>query len=133
MKLTVVPIASLPVPGLPPSAVDSIGATDRPSRYEKPQGYTAIELAVDGDAGGPGSFAVYRFWYDTKTWRPEGPKGATPTGFQRLTPATAPGADAIPVRISVPNGPCDLCVVRTAGAAITTGGLEVCELLGQER
>lgn len=117
--LTVVPEASLPAPGLPPSEIDSLGTDTNPARLTKANGYTSLEIGFDLTQVGTGDYALYRYWQASKSWKPEGPRGATPTTFTGGTIATM-----VPARVSVPVIEGDYCVVlMTAGGTGIAGGL----------
>lgn len=127
--LTPIPLASVPVPGLPPSAIDALGTADRPARFTKPSSYGAVEVGFGGT--GSGSYAVYKYWPGSKSWRPEGPRGATPTTVDMSTVA-----GSVPVRISTEAVECDLCLVLCSGTGIVDGGEfahAVFEMVGQNR
>ena len=49
--LTVVPEASLPAPGLPPSEIDSLGTDTNPARLTKANGYTSLEQITEPVSG----------------------------------------------------------------------------------
>lgn len=115
MIVSVVSFADLPDPGLPPEAINTtVPALDPPALIDKVNGYNSIEFAFNGTAGGPGDYALFMYWHDSKSWKPEGPRGSTPTTVA-LT-----GANAVPVRISVPMTQRYVAVVFTGGAQITT-------------
>ena len=116
MIVSVVSFADLPDPGLPPEAINTtVPALDPPALIDKVNGYNSIEFAFNGTAGGPGDYALFMYWHDSKTWKPEGPRGSTPTTVD-LT-----GANSVPVRISVPITQRYLAVVfMDTGTQITT-------------
>lgn len=98
-------VDDLPADGEPPSALETVvpGAL-----FTKRNGYNAVDLAVTTETETV-SLAVYRYNRDFKGWRPEGPRGTTPTSF---APVASPiSDDNIPIRISVPVVEEFLCVV----------------------
>lgn len=113
--MTPIALASLPVPGLPPSAVDSLGTTDKPARMTKRSAYGAVEVGFTGT--GSGNYAVFKYWPGSKAWRPEGPRGATPAAIDMSTVA-----GSVPMRISTEWVECDLCLVLVSGSGIVDGG-----------
>lgn len=128
MLVSVVHWDVLPAPGQPPSAIDAVGATPGlPARFTKPNVYNAVEFCLPsvGGAGGPGDYALYKYWYDSKTWKPEGPRGSTPTSIAVTLP------DAVPVRVSVEEIETQLAVVWTGGGVVITP--EIAEVLTQRR
>jgi len=127
MLVSVVHWDVLPAPGLPPSAIDGFGATPGlPARFTKPNLYNAVEFSLQaGGAGGPGDYALYKYWWDSKSWKPEGPRGSTPTSIAVTLP------DSVPVRVSVEEIETQLAVVWTGGGAVITP--EIAEVLTQRR
>lgn len=126
MKVSVVYASALPAPGSDITAIDSLGVVPGfPARFTKPSGYNAVEFAFTGTAGGPGDYALYRYWYDSKSWKPEGPRGSTPTSVSRTLP------DSVPVRVSVEEVETQMAVVWTGGGVVITP--EVAEVLCQRR
>lgn len=117
------------MPGLPPSAIDALGTTDKPARMTKRSGYGAVEVGFTGT--GSGNYAVFKYWPGSKTWRPEGPRGATPAAINM-----ANVAGSVPVRISTEIVACELCLVLCEGSGIVDGGEfapAIFELVEQER
>lgn len=112
----VVELASVPPPGSPPSAVDALSGSATPVRFRKPNGYNAVEFAFPSDNAGSGDYALYRYWPEDLDWKPEGPRGATPTTMDQATVA-----GRVPVRISVPVVEYDVIVVLCAGGGIEPG------------
>jgi hypothetical protein len=78
------------------------------SLFRKPAGFNTVELAITGTAAGPEDYELLRWWGVDQNWRPEGPRGATPTTFE-LT-----GTNSVPARISVPTVECFFVVLRTS-------------------
>lgn len=115
---TVVALADVPAPGSAPSAIDALGTSTNPARLTKRNGYNSVEFGFDLTQVGTGEYALYRYWQDSKSWKPEGPRGATPTAFTAATPATM-----VPARVSVPIVECELCIVLTGGGTGIAGGL----------
>jgi hypothetical protein len=120
MVLTVVPLASLPAPGQPPDAIDALAAGGNPARMTKRSGYNALEFGFAGT--GSGDYALFSYWPDSKSWKPEGPRGATPAKIDLATVA-----DSVPVRISTAVTECEVCVVLCAGAGVAGGVVELRE------
>lgn len=110
--LFVVPLASVPVAGNPANAVDAVGG-GAPVRFRKPNGYNAVEFGFPSNGTGSGDYALFRYWPEDMDWKPEGPRGATPTTIDQ---ATVSGRT--PVRISTPAVEYDVIVVLCAGAGI---------------
>lgn len=129
-KLAVIALASLPVPGLPPSAIDALGTANSPARFTKVSSYNAVEFGFTSTNSGNGSYALYRYWPTDKDWKPEGPRGATPMTIDMSTVA-----GKVPVRISMLAVETDVCVVLVSGAGIVNdGGLPVpCIIEAQNR
>lgn len=116
-RLTAIPLASLPAPGQPPSAVDALAVDGIPTRLTKRNGYVCVEFGFTSSFGGSGDYALYRYWPTDRDWKPEGPRGATPTTIDM---ATVSGQ--VPVRVSVPVVEVELCVVLVDGAGVDDGG-----------
>jgi len=114
--LTVIPIGSLPAPGSPVTAIDALGTAFLPARLTKRNGYNAVEFSIDPGGTGSGDYALFKFWPGSKTWRPEGPRGATPTTYD-----TSTVAGSVPVRVSVEEIELDCCVVLVSGTGVKTG------------
>lgn len=126
MLVSVVHYDVLPGPGNPPSAIDTVGAAPGyPARFTKPNVYNAVEFAFNGTGGGPGDYALYKYWHDSQSWKPEGPRGSTPTSIDLGLP------DSVPVRVSVEEVQAILAVVWTGGGAVITP--EVVEVQMQRR
>lgn len=116
-KLTVIAVADLPAPGSPPSAIDALGTESLPARHTKANTYNAVEFGFTSSYTGSGDYALYRYWPVDKDWKPEGPRGSTPTTIDM-----GAVAGQVPVRVSMLNVETDVCVVQTGGAGITDGG-----------
>lgn len=116
-KLTVVAVADLPAPGQPASDIDALGTDERPARFTKANTYNAVEFGFTSSYTGSGDYALYRYWPVDKDWKPEGPRGATPTTIDMAT-----SAGQVPVRVSMLNVETDVCVVRVSGTGIANGG-----------
>lgn len=116
MISSVINVADLPVPGLPPESINTTVPTiDPPALIDKVNGYNSVEFAFNGTAGGPGEYALFMYWHDSKSWKLEGPRGATPPTVART------GPDSVPVRISVPRTQRYIAVVfMGTGTQITT-------------
>lgn len=123
-------LADLPAPGNPASAVDVLAVGGIPARMTKRNGYNAVEFAlpVSPVGTGAGDYALYKYWPATKTWRPEGPRGATPTTWD-----TSSLAATVPIRVSVEAIACDICIVLTSGAGVQGDGLSPAEVQEQVR
>jgi hypothetical protein len=129
--LSQVRIGDIPPPGLPPSAIDALGTADYPARLTKRNGYNCVEFAFDPDAAGAGDYALYVYWPDSKSWRPEGPRGATPTRYDTTTVE-----GRVPIRVSTRITECDVCVVLTTiggGGVTVDAGLAPVEIQEQNR
>lgn len=127
--LTVVAVADLPPPGQPASAIDALALNDIPTRYTKANGYTCIEFGFTSTFTGSGDYALYRYWPTDKDWKPEGPRGATPTTIDMATVA-----GQVPVRISALQVEAEFCVVLTSGTGVDDGGdAAPCVIEGQIR
>lgn len=117
--LTVIPLASLPAPGLPPSAVDSLAVGGNPARLTKRNGYNCLEFGFKSTDMGSGGYALYKYWPGSAgqpgsaSWKPEGPRGATPTTIDMSTVA-----GSVPIRVSTEVTECEVCVVLTSGAGV---------------
>lgn len=109
--VTIIELDDLPADGSPATDVNA-GAAD--TLFEKRSGYNSVDLDVDIN-GADADFAIYRYWDDYKGWRPEGPRGTTPTTFGVNSP------NDVPVRISMPFVLERLCVVHTGGGSIDDG------------
>lgn len=116
-RLTVMLLANLPAPGQPPSAIDQYALNDLPTRYSKANGYTCIEFGFASSFIGSGDYALYRYWPDDQDWKPEGPRGSTPT---TMNMATVAGKTC--VRVSTLQVAGEFCVVLCAGAGVDDGG-----------
>lgn len=134
--LTVIPLASLPAPGLPPSAIDALGTPSAPARLSKRSGYNCVEFGFKSTDMGSGSYALYKYWPGSAgqpgsaSWKPEGPRGATPTTIDMGTVA-----GSVPVRVSTEIAECEFCVVLCAGAGVVgpDSGTVSAELREQNR
>lgn len=115
--LTVVAIADLPTPGQPASAIDAFAVNDIPTRFTKRNSYSAVEFGFTSSFTGSGDYALYRYWPTDQDWKPEGPRGATPTTIDMATVA-----GQVPVRVSVLEVETELCVVLTSGTGVDDGG-----------
>lgn len=111
--LTQIALADLPAPGQDVTAIDALSRNGFPARYSKANGYTCIEFGFRSDLTGSGDYALYRFWPDDKDWKPEGPRGATPTTINMATVA-----GQVPVRVSTLQVAGEFCVVLCAGTGI---------------
>ena len=111
--LTVIALGSLPAPGLPASAIDALATVRGPARMTKANGYTAIEYGFRSDAINSGDYALYSYWPVDKDWKPEGPRGATPTTIDAATVA-----GRTPVKVSLLEVEREVCVVLCAGAGV---------------
>lgn len=133
-RLAVIPLADVPLPGLPPSAIDAVVLdSTAPRRISKRQGYNCLEFALDpasldSPTDSTGDYALYRYWTEFKCWRPEGPRGATPTTYDR---SSVEGT--VPIRISVPTAEGEYCVVVTSGGLKIDGVLVDAEIQEQQR
>ena len=116
-RMTVIAVASLPLPGLPPSAIDALGTTLYPARLTKRQPYNALEFGFVSGSTGSGNYAVYRYWQLDRDWKPEGPRGATPAAIDTTE------AGRVPVRVSLQPVDCDICIVLVSGTGVLTGGI----------
>lgn len=112
--LSVILLASLPAPGLPPSAIDVLGIGGLPARMTKRSGYNAVQFAFEPSGSGSGQYALYCYWPDSKSWRPEGPRGATPATYD-----TSAVESSVPVRVSTRLTECEVCVVLVDGSGVT--------------
>lgn len=114
--LTVIPLASLPAPGLPPSAIDALGIGGAPARMTKRSGYNAVEFALAPNGSGSGQYALFCYWPDSRSWRPEGPRGATPAAYD-----TSMVESSVPVRVSTRWTECEVCIVLVDGSGVSHG------------
>lgn len=117
LKLTVIAVADLPASGEPASAIDTLGTESLPARFTKANTYNAVEFGFTSSYTGSGDYALYRYWPVDKDWKPEGPRGSTPTTIDMSTVA-----GQVPVRVSVLNVETDVCVVLVSGTGIANGG-----------
>lgn len=128
-KLTTIALADLPPPGQPPDAIDSLALNDIPTRYSKANGYTCVEFGFTSTFTSSGDYALYRYWPADQDWKPEGPRGATPTTIDMATIA-----GQVPVRVSTLEVAGEFCVVLCAGAGVDDGGdAAPCVIEGQIR
>lgn len=114
--LTVIPLGSLPAAGLPPSAIDALAGPGGPARMTKRSSYNSVEWALAPAGTGSGDYALYTYWQDSRSWRPEGPRGATPATYD-----TSTVAGRVPVRVSTPAVECEVCLVLCAGTGVVDG------------
>lgn len=134
LRLSVVLLADLPVPGLPPDAIEDAPApTDSPRRIQKRPGYNCLEFAINPAvdailATGSGDYAVYKYWPEPKAWLPEGPRGATPTTFDF---GSIPEG-IVPIRISTERNEGNFALVLVSSGGVTIDG-ERAEALVQEQ
>lgn len=105
--LPVVAASQVPAPGSAPEAVNGVVAG---ALFEKRTGYNCVEFAVSMTAG-TGDYLIYKYWQDDKSWKPEGPRGTTPSTFDTTT--------TTPVRISMPMTARYLVLVRVQNLAPT--------------
>jgi hypothetical protein len=102
--LSLILIDNLPADGEPAEALEDA----RPGAlFKKRNGYNDVDLSVKPPGADVINAAVFRYNRDFRGWRPEGPRGTTPSPFGNVIGPE----NSIPIRISVPFVEEYLCVV----------------------